>query len=204
MATKKATKTAPKAAKKNTIETIKTTATQVNKEVTFTANEVAKDVMENGKAVKAVAEKAAKDLTKKVDFEGSTKKIKFTANSVNKQVVEAATEVADTIMKNGKQITESTVKVAKEAITQINVEKGIEKVTATAKSVNEYALKTADETIDGALKNGEKWSKVAEKAVNGSLKLAEKNQEMVFTTLETVKAQMMSNAIRFSRLFSKN
>jgi len=201
---KKATKTAPKAAAKNSMENIKTTATQVNKEVAFTANEVAKDVMENGKKVKAVAEKAAKDLTKKVDFEGSAKKIKFTANSVNKQVMDTASEVAGTMLKNGKQITETMVKATKVAITQVDMEKNMKKVGAAAKSVNEYSLKTADQMVDGALKNGEKWSKVADKAINGGLKLAEKNQEIVFTTLETVKTQMMSNAVRFSRLFSKN
>jgi hypothetical protein len=202
--TKKVVKTAPKAATTNTIENIKATATQVNKEVVATANEVAKDLMENGKTVKTVAEKAAKDLTKKMDLEASAKKIKSTANSVNSQVKNVVTEVADVVLKNGKQMTETAVKAAKETITQINLEKGIQTVATTAKNVNEYSLKTADQLIDGALDNGKKWSKVADKAIDGGLKLAEKNQDMVFTTLETVKTQIMSSAVRFSRLFSKN
>jgi len=86
----------------------------------------------------------------------------------------------------------------------IDVEAGIETAKATAKNVNAYSLKTADEAIDGALKNGERWQKIATKAVNGGLKLAEKNQEMVFSTLEEVKGQLVVSAKRMRQLFSRN
>lgn len=203
MATKKA-KTTAKADTNKGINKIKNTATNVNKAVVATAGEVSKEMKENTKVVKNVAEKAAKELTKKVDFKDSTKKIKSTVNMVNTEVKETATVVADAVMKNGKQMTDNAVQVAKEAIGKINVEKGIQTVAKTAKNVNDYSLKTADQLIDSTLENSEKWAKVANKAINGGLKLAEKNQEMVFTTLETVKAQMINSANRFGKLFSGN
>lgn len=197
MATKKAK---AKKVEATTVNKIKATATKVNKNVQATADVAVKEMVENTSVVKNVAEKAAKELTKKVDFKDTTKQVKATVETVNSQVK----EVAGVVMKSGKQMTTTAVKAAKETIQNIDVEKGMKTVASTAKNVNDYSLKTADQLVDGALENSEKWGKVAEKAINGGLKLAEKNQEMVFTTLETIKTQMMSSAVRFSRLFSKN
>ena len=45
-----------------------------------------------------------------------------------------------------------------------------------------------------------KWQKVAEKAVKTSLKLADKQQDLVFSTLEAVKSQLIGTATRFKKL----
>ena len=204
MATKAAKKATAKAEINTGIEQIKKSATTVNKAVTATVDKVAKDVADNSKVVKNVAEKAAKDLTNKVDFKASAKQIKSTVEVVNTQLKETAGEVADSVVKSTRQMSEVAVKTAQNTIRKMDVEKGIQTVASTAKSVNEYSLKTADQMIDGVLVNGERWSKVAEKAINGGLKIAEKNQEIVFSTLETVKTQVVHSAIRFGKLFSKN
>lgn len=75
---------------------------------------------------------------------------------------------------------------------------------STAKSVNEFALETADEFVDGALANGKRMQKVTAKAIDGGLKLAAKQQDIVFDALETVKGQLAKNAVRFRKIFKAN
>jgi len=207
MATKKTVKKAAKTVKIETTSTTKNVvkaASNINKQVQLTAGEVAKEVMENGKVVRDVATKAAKELNKKVDFDDSVKTIKTTADNVNVELKNVATEVIDVVLASGKQVAATATKAVKDTVELIDVEAGIETAKATAKNVNAYSLKTADEAIDGALKNGERWQKIATKAVNGGLKLAEKNQEMVFSTLEEVKGQLVVSAKRMRQLFSRN
>lgn len=204
MATKKANKKTTKVVATSTVDNVIKTAASINKEMQNTAEVVAKEVTENGKAVKAIAEKAAKELTKKVGFDSSMKKIKSTTKNINIELKTVATDVADVVLKRGQRVTGTAKKAAKDAMVVVNVGKGVKNIASTAKNINEYSLKTADQAIDSVFENGEKWQKIAKKAVNGGLKLAEKNQEIVFGTLETVKGQLITSAGRFRELFSKN
>jgi hypothetical protein len=77
-------------------------------------------------------------------------------------------------------------------------------VKKAAKNANTFALQTAEELVDGAVVNGEKWQTLTEKAVKSGLKLAAKQQDIVFTTLEAVKVQMGGTAKRFKKLFANN
>jgi hypothetical protein len=70
------------------------------------------------------------------------------------------------------------------------------------KNANEYALETSHELIDGMEANGLKWQSVTEKAVKTGLKLAENQQNLVFSTLEAVKTQIGSTSDRFKKLFA--
>ena len=65
-------------------------------------------------------------------------------------------------------------------------------------------VKLAEGLVDGVLENGEKWQGIASKAVKGGLKLAEKQQDMVFETLEAMKGQLTQSASRLRKLFSNN
>jgi len=58
--------------------------------------------------------------------------------------------------------------------------------------------------VDAALENGKDWQIVAAKAVKGGLKLADKQQDIMFDTLESLKGQAIKSAGRFKELFSKN
>jgi len=91
----------------------------------------------------------------------------------------------------------NTMNTVSEVVTLKNIKKA-------SKSINDYTLNTTEELLGGALKNGEKWQAITNKALKGSLKLAGKQQDIVFDTLETVKGQLISNAGRFVKLFSKN
>ena len=160
--------------------------------------------MATKKNSKATAEKTAN----KFDFSDSFNAIKETAKTVNAQLTQTTGEVIEDLKENGEQLVELTVTPVKEAY-----EKAYSRVTETVnydtiskatKDVNDYALKTAEELVDGVVTNTEKWQGVATKAVKGSLKLAAKQQEMMFDTLETVKGQLSQSAIRLRKLFSNN
>lgn len=87
-----------------------------------------------------------------------------------------------------------------------NVELNIDykKVKETTKDVNDFILETSEDIVEGAIKRGEEWTGVANKAVQGGLKLAATQQDLVFDTLETIKGQIMDGRKRFKVLFSRN
>lgn len=200
-----ATKSVKKAAKnvgtttENNISKIKTTAKKVNAEVQETANYVANDLMENGKAVRDTAVKAAE----KIDLSDSVKKVKKTAEKINTQVKDTAVDVTDAMLQSGKKLTQTAAQNAQKAINKIDVKAGAEKLGATVKSVNDYTLKTADEAVKGAKTNGEKWNKIMGKAIEGGLKITARQQDMVFDTLETVKKQLTKSAARLTDIITR-
>jgi len=159
-------------------------------------------------ATKKIAKKAPKKVENKFDFSDSIDAIKKTAKTVNAQVKDVAEEMTEDIKDNGEQLKEVAVATVKKAYNKaydtITETVTIEKITKTTKNVNDYTLKTAEGLVDGAITHGGKWQGVANKAVKGSLKLAAKQQDIMFDTLETVKGQLTESAIRLKKLFSNN
>ncbi len=153
------------------------------------------------------AKKTAKKVNTKatkVDFSDSLTKIKSSAININKEVIDMTGEVVEDLRNNGEQMREAAIKTVKETLHKVNETVTVENMMDTAKNVNKYTLKTAEEIIDGALSNGEKIQTITAKAVKGGLKLADKQQEIVFDALETVKGQLIGSSKRFKKLFSKN
>lgn len=159
-------------------------------------------------ATKKVAKKTAKKVTNKFDFSDSVKAIKTSAKNMNKEVKEVTEEVVEDLKENGGQLREVAVATVKKAYNNaydtVAETVSMKNIAKTTKSVNAYTLKTAEELVDGAIVNGEKWQGVATKAVKGSLKLAAKQQDIVFDTLETMKGQFAHTAKRFKKLVSNN
>lgn len=158
-----------------------------------------------------MASKTAKKTAKKVntkannvDFSDSLNKIKDSAININKEVLDMTGEVVEDLRHNGEQMREAAVKTVKETINKVNETVTVENLMDTAKNVNKYTLKTAEEMVEGALNNGEKIQGITAKAVKGGLKLAAKQQDIVFDALETVKGQLIGSTTRFRKLFSKN
>ncbi len=157
-----------------------------------------------------MATKKAKKVTTPavtIDFTNSVEKIKGTAKTLNNEVLTTATEVLEDIRNNGEKIREvATVKVneAIEAVKNVKLENGVKYVKETAQNINKYSLETAENVLETAIAGGKEWQGVAKKAVDGGLELADKNQEIVFETLEAVKEQLTGSAKRFSRLFKNN
>ncbi|MEM6317258.1 MAG: hypothetical protein AAF960_06285 [Bacteroidota bacterium] len=193
MATKTAKKTARKStAKKVTptnenivdfsksVETIKGSAKTVNNEVLNTATEVLEDLRNNGAKIREAATARVNEALEAVKLEEGVKYLK--------EMFENAS------IENG-------VKFVKETVENVSVENGVKFVRETAKNINTYSLETMETVVDGTLKGGKEWQGVAEKAVKGGLELAEKQQEIMFDTLEAVKGQFAQGAKRFRGLF---
>ncbi len=151
-----------------------------------------------------MATKKAKATTKKVELKDSFTKIRETAKLVNAQIQGTATDVIEDVYTTGKEWTTEATKTAKKAIEDFDVNKGIEQIKSTAQNINTKSLEAAEVVLDGALKNGKEWQGVAEKAIKGGLQLADKQQDIIFDTLDAVKGQVLKGAKRFRVLFSKN
>ena len=161
-----------------------------------------KDVKANSETVKTMATKTAKEVSEKVDMTENVNKIKETAKKVNSQIVDTATELMAEVKTNRKQLQANMNKKAVEAIENVNITEGVATLKKAAIKANEVTYETAEKFVDTALETTEKWQNVANKAVKGGLKLAERQQEIVFSTLETVKGQLMNSAVRLRKMFS--
>ena len=155
-----------------------------------------------------MATRTSKRTTKKVketlDFSNSIDRIAKAAKDVNAQVVETAIDVADDLRNNSIKLKDVAVDQVKEVVDSINIEDSAKRITKAAKKINKYSLETTEELLDEAIKGSEKWQKVANKAVKGGLHLAERQQEIVFDTLDAIKEQMIEGKNRVKHLFSKN
>lgn len=149
-----------------------------------------------------------KEAKSEFDFSNSVNAIKNTVSTVNKQIQEVANDVRGDIKENGTQLKEKTIdpviEVLDKTYDKITDTVNMETISKAAKDANNYALNTAEEIVEVAIENGEKWQTVATKAVKGSLKLASKQQDIIFDTLETVKGQLSKSSSRFRKLFSNN
>lgn len=157
-----------------------------------------------------MAKKSVKKANKatKVEMSETFNKVKDTAVKVNAQVVETATEVMDDMRENGKYWVETATQKVKDTVNNFDVAEvataTVKTAKETAKTANKVALDSADDLVDVAFENGKKLQSITAKAIDGGFKIAAKQQDIVFTTLETVKGQLTKNASRFRKLFKAN
>ena len=149
------------------------------------------------------AKKPTTKTTAKTDMSKKLNQIKATAKTLNTQIREVATEAVETVVETGKQRIDETTTRVKTVIDGVSVEKGVKTIKTTAKNINDYSLEVADDIVEGALATGKEWQGVAEKALKGSLKLANKQQEIIFDALQDVKGQVVKGAGRVRNLISK-
>lgn len=152
--------------------------------------------------------KKVRKANNKIDFKDSVKAIRETAKTVNKKVKNVREEVAEDLVENTENFRtfamENAKTVYKRAYDSVTETVSLENISKTVKEVNNYTLKTADEVVEGVFENSEKMQEIAAKAVKGGLKLAAKQQDIIFDTLETVKGQLVVTGKRFKKLFSSN
>jgi hypothetical protein len=72
----------------------------------------------------------------------------------------------------------------------------------TFKSVNSYALSATEEIVSEGIIVAEQWQTVANTALKGSLKLAAKQQDIVFDSLTVVKNHINLSRKRISQLIA--
>ena len=183
---------------------INKTVKNINEEVTATVEGVMGDVKISSKEIRAVVAKSAKEVAKKMNTTKNINKIKATAEKVNNQIQETLSEVFEDVKASGKEMQANAAKMAKEAIENIDVTERVGAVKKAVKKANNYTLETAEEMVDGMIVNGEKWQNIAAKAVKSGFKVAERQQEMMFSTLEAVKGQLGNSAVRLRNIFKNN
>jgi len=66
----------------------------------------------------------------------------------------------------------------------------------TIKSVNKFILDTAEDVLDETIERTEDWQEVGQKAINGGIKVAAKQQDLMFDVLETAKKQIVNGKKR--------
>jgi predicted metal-dependent hydrolase len=198
--------TGKKAAKKTTEKTptsltkIAATAKTINAEVKETASDIYVDIVAEGKAVKEIATKSVKEAAEKIHVSENVAKIKATAKKINSQIKETANEILDDVVANRKELQANAKKMAIEAIDNANITERVASLKKTVKNANDFTFETAEGLVDGLAVNGEKWQGVASKAVKTGLKVAARQQNIMFSTFETVKGQLMNSATRFKSI----
>lgn len=68
--------------------------------------------------------------------------------------------------------------------------------------LNKKAIKVTDQLVDETLATGEEWQAIFAKAVKNGTVLLDKQTDIVFDTLEDVKAQILKGNKRFRKLFA--
>ena len=78
--------------------------------------------------------------------------------------------------------------------------KNADKLKATTKNVNEKALQLTDGLVEETLAIGEQWQGLFAKVLQDGVKLLGKQQNLVFSTLESIKGQYSSDRIRLKKV----
>ncbi len=186
------------------INKIAKTAKNINNEVSEVVETIMEDVRVNGQEIKAVATNTLKEAAKRINMKKSSNIIKATAEKVNNQIQETMTEAIGVARVNAKEMQANAFKMAKEAIENIDVTERVGTIKTVVKNASDFTFETAEELVDGMISNGERWQNVAAKAMKSGLKLAERQQEITFSTLEAVKGQLGHTAVRLRNLFKNN
>ena len=90
--------------------------------------------------------------------------------------------------------------MANNILEKVNIEKTAKNIKKTVKNLNKEAIKTSENLVEGAIKNGHEWNKVLEKAAKNGTVLFGKQQDIMFDVLEGIKAQYFTGSKRFSKL----
>lgn len=173
------------------VEKITDAANALNTQLKATAIEIADEVKDMTVEATKVAQKTFKQITKKVDVKGNAAKAKKVATKLNTEIVE-----------NVEEFKKNTTKLANEMVENMNVADRLETMKKSINNANEMAVKNTIELIDGVEIHATKWQSVADKAIKTGLKLVDNQSDIMFTTLEAVKAQVGKTTNRFKKLFT--
>lgn len=71
-----------------------------------------------------------------------------------------------------------------------------------ATKVNDFALKTTENSVTELIQVASQWQATSEKAVKGGLKVLENQQNLFFNTLENYKSQLVNSKKRIQKIFA--
>ena len=94
------------------------------------------------------------------------------------------------------------IKKLKEVNFSNKINRTVNKVKKTATKANDYALNTTEEVVLETINIATQWQNVTDKALKNSIKILDKKQDLVFTTLENYKKHFLKSKKRFSQIFA--
>ncbi len=127
--------------------------------------------------------------------------VKNSVSEINEQITDRASQAVKDLYSSGEELIENARKTVKETVAKINFEDGYNAVKEIASKATKYTAQTADEIVEGAISTTEQWQGITSKAIKGGLKLASKQQDLVFEALEDVKGQIVEGTKRTKALF---
>ncbi len=186
------------------VDAIKVSVNTVGSEIKETATDVMNEVMEMTEDIKDVATKNAKKITTKVEKEVSdtVKSAKNNFTAAKKKVNSVSKNAEAALTKNATELKKNTVKLANDIIANMKVNDTVKAIKGTVGNINSFALENTSEIIDALEANGLKWQGVSEKAIKSAMKLSKSQSNLLFSTLEEVKSQLVATSNRFKKLMS--
>jgi hypothetical protein len=184
------------------VDKVKTSVKTLNEQLVSSTTGIYNEVVEMNKEIADIAVKSVKEIANNFYIKDEVEKIKATATEMNEKAVKRVKELNSQVLAKAEELKTTTAKLANEMMENIKINERL----ATAKDMvvnsNKYALEATENAIDNVEKNATEWQKLSEKAVKKGFKLATKQQELVFDTLEEVKAQVKTTRNNFKKLFS--
>lgn len=110
-------------------------------------------------------------------------------------------EVIQDVYEKGKSVSSIALEITKKNIENLDIEGGMKKLRTTTVKLNDFALSTANSLVETGFENTKKWQNIGEKAVKGGFEIAEKQQDLIFDNLYTVKNQFSSSVSRIKMMF---
>ncbi len=80
----------------------------------------------------------------------------------------------------------------------------IDRIKNSTKKVNNFLIDTTEMIVDETIDRTASWQNVADKAIKGGFKLAEKQADITFKALETLKKQWFKGQKNFQERMSNN
>lgn len=81
-----------------------------------------------------------------------------------------------------------------------SIKKGRNNLMKTVGNIHNEVLITSEDLVTSTIKTGEKWQKLMTKAIKNSEPLMEKQSEMIFNSLNTIKGQLKVSSKRVRNL----
>ncbi|MFT4735402.1 MAG: hypothetical protein ACI9K1_002363 [Arcticibacterium sp.] len=146
--------------------------------------------------------KSVEVMASNFDMDKEVEKIRSSAVELNEKVVNRSKELNSQVLARTEDLKSTIAKLANDMLENIRLNERITNVKDAVLNSNKYAKDAANNTIDNVEKNATEWQKIGEKAIVRSLKLASKQQELVFETLEEVKSQVLLTRKNLKSLFN--
>jgi hypothetical protein len=184
------------------VDKVKTSVKTLNEQIVASTSDIYNEVAEMNREIADIAVKSVKEIAANFDIKVEVEKIKTNASELNEKAVKKVKELNSQVVSKAEELKTTTAKLANDMMENIKINERLATAKDLVMNSNKYALEATENAIDNVEKNTMEWQKLTEKAVKKGFKLATKQQELVFETLEEVKAQVKSTRNNFKKLFS--